>query len=479
MNGPDQLDRAFLNRRMFCGQLGTGLGAVALTSLLGEDLARGATSLPPNPLLARKPHFPARARSCIFLTMGGGASHVDTFDPKPVLNCRHGDPFVRYDARFQSNQNGGERFIVGSPFHFTRHGHCGMDVSELFPETATCVDDMAFVRSVYAESDNHPAALLQFLTGFPRQGNPSLGAWAVYGLGTTNADLPAFVVLRDGRPFGGTATWGSGFLPAHCQGAQFRSGERPVLNLAPPEGITRNRQRESLDLLQGFNQEHHRDNTHHGELAARMANYELAFRMQAEVPEAVSLDNEPASMHKLYGTEEESTGSFGKRCLLARRLVERGVRFVQVWTDNWDSHDDIENGHRKAARAVDRPIAGLLKDLKSRGLLEETLVVWGGEFGRTPDTNAGNQKKGKPGRDHNPNAMTMWFAGGGVRGGSIVGSTDELGYKAVESPYHLRDIHGTMLHLLGLDQDKLRFLHGGRFKQLTDTGGRIIKEILS
>lgn len=469
-----------INRRHFCDQLGTGLGSVALTYLLGQEFA-GAEGIDPslNPLQAKRPDFPARAKSCIFLTMGGGASHMDTFDPKPALHCRDGDLFVRYDEFFKSNQNGGDRHLVGSPFQFEKHGQCGMDVSELFPESAACVDDMAFVRSVYAESDNHPAAILQYCTGFPRQGNPSLGAWAVYGLGTANANLPAFVVLRDGRPFGGTATWGSGFLPAHCQGTQFRSGDSPVLNLSPPKDFTPARQREALNLLQGFNREHQQRQLHREELAARIANYELAFRMQAEVPGAVSLKDEPESVHQLYGTDQEHCQTFGQRCLLARRLVERGVRFVQVWTDNWDSHDDIANGHRKAARGVDRPIAGLLTDLKARGMLEDTLVVWGGEFGRTPDTNAGNNKKGRPGRDHNPKAMTMWFAGGGIKGGSIVGATDELGYQAVESPHHLRDVHATLLHLLGLDQHKLRVLHGGRFKQLTDTGGNIISDILA
>ena len=471
---------ALINRRTFCGHSGTGIGSLALTWLLSRESGQAQPASPHvNPLQARQPHFPARAKSCIFLTMAGGPSHMDTFDPKPELNYRAGQIFQRYDDRFQSNQNQGNRYLVGSPFKFQRYGECGMDVSELFTETAACVDDMAFVRSVHAESDNHPAALLQFLTGMPRQGNPSIGAWAVYGLGTENSNLPAFVVLRDGRPFGGTATWGSGYLPSHCQGTQFRSGKRPVLNLSPPEGISSGQQREKIDLMQAFNREHHLRNPQHHELEARIANYELAFRMQAEVPGAISIEKEPDSVRRLYGIDQETTEPFGKRCLMARRLIERGVRFVNVWSGGWDSHDAIASSHRKVAEKVDRPIAGLLKDLKARGLLDETLVVWGGEFGRTPDTNENNHWKLKPGRDHNPKAMTMWFAGGGVKGGSIVGSTDDIGYKAEGSPHHLRDVHATLLHLLGLDQKKLNFLHGGRFKQLTDTGGNIIQDIIS
>jgi hypothetical protein len=473
-----------INRRHFCGQVGTGIGSVALTWLLQQEAARaGVSAAVPaktNQLLrANQGHFPARAKSCIFLTMTGGPSHIDTFDPKPELQARSGQLFKREGEKFQSNQNKGERYLVGSMFDFKKYGQCGMDVSELFKETAACVDDMAFVRSVYAESDNHPAALLQFLTGMPRQGNPSIGAWTVYGLGADNDNLPAFVVLRDGRPFGGTATWGNAYLPSYCQGTQFRSGDHPVLNLTAPKGVGTRRQRRGLDLLKEFNQMHLGNHPLHPELEARIANYELAYRMQTEVPEAVSVESEPEAIRNSYGLDQEVTQPFGRRCLLARRLVERGVRFVQVWADGWDSHDDIAVNHRDVAAKVDRPIAGLLKDLKQRGLLEDTLVVWGGEFGRTSDTNAGNHKKNKPGRDHNPHAMTMWFAGGGIRGGTLIGSTDEIGHKAAESPYHLRDVHATLLHLFGLDQFELNFLHGGRFKQLTDTGGKIIEGILA
>ncbi len=471
-----------IDRRGFHYQLGSGIGSVALSWLLSQDQAVAAESLGAkpalNPLLPKAPHFPARARSCIFLMMEGGASHIDTFDPKPKLKELDGKPFTR-NEKLKSNQNKGDRFFTPSPFQFRRFGQCGRDVSELFQNVATCVDDLAFVRSVYADSDNHPAALFQFLTGQAFQGSPSIGSWVVYGLGTESQNLPAFVVLRDGRPFGGAAAWSNAYLPAAYQGTQLRSGAVPILDLQPPKDVGRSRQRESLDLLQAFNRQHSQRNPAHPDLEARMASYELAFRMQAEVPETLSVEGETEATRKLYGLDQEKTKDFGTRCLLARRLVERGVRFVQVWSGGWDSHDNILKGHRSAAERVDLPLAGLIQDLKQRGLLDETLLVWGGEFGRTPDTNANNHKKNTPGRDHNPGAMTMWFAGGGVGGGRLIGATDEMGDKAIEQPYHLKDVHATLLHLFGLDQFKLTFYHAGRFKQLTDTGGTVIHDILT
>ena len=477
-----------LDRRRFLYQLNAGLGSVALSWLLAREAgarpdaaagdARG--SVDRGSLLApRPPHLAARAKSCIFLLMEGGASHIDTFDPKPALERVAGELFEREGLKLVSNQTRGKRYFVRSPFAFRRRGACGMEVSELFEEVGDCVDDLAFVRSVHAESDNHPAALFQFQTGQLVQGSPSLGAWAIYGLGTENESLPAFVVLRDGRPFGGTATWSNGFLPACYQGTQLRGGAHPIVDLEPPEGFSRSRQARCLELLETLNRDHRARQPENSELEARIAAYELAFRMQAEVPEAVALDAETEDTKRLYGLAEDPTRALGTRCLLARRLIERGVRFVQVWCGGWDSHEDLEGGHRGAARRADRPIAGLLKDLKRRGLLDETLVVWGGEFGRTPDTTAPNQKKGRPGRDHNPGAATMWFAGGGVRAGACVGATDEFGSDAVEERYHLRDVHATFLHLLGLDQNRLTYYHGGRFKQLTDTGGKLIEGILA
>ncbi len=467
------------DRREFLFRMGSGIGSVALSALLARDGLRAAEAPAMNkdPLAPRLGHHPARAKSCIFLLMEGGVSHVDTFDPKPALERLHWQRYERKGGK-KSSQTAGERNFVRSPFRFEKRGTSGMDVSELFAATGAHADSLAFVRSVYADSDNHPAALFQLATGRAVQGHPSMGSWAVYGLGTLNRNLPAFVVLRDGRPFGGTACWSNGFLPACFQGTQLRGGPKPILDLAPADGASRDEERRNLDLLARLNRSHReRLEGNHGELEARIEAYELAFRMQAEVPEAVALGSESEETRRLYGLDKDATRSFGERCLLARRLVERGVRFVQVWAGGWDSHDNISVGHREAARKVDRPIAGLLEDLKRRGLLDGTLVVWGGEFGRTPDTQ--ESKKDAPGRDHNPGAMTMWFAGGGVRGGACVGATDEVGDRAIEDRYHLRDVHATILHLMGLDDARLTYYHAGRFEQLTDTGGKRIERILA
>ena len=463
-----------MSRRAMLSQSGTGLSAVALAWMLQRDSAMGATA---NPLSPKAPQLAAQAKSVIFLMMEGGPSQIDTFDPKPELAKLDGQLFARENVR--TSQVRGKRYFVRSPFRFRKYGECGMDVSDLFEQTAAHVDDIAFLRSGYGESDNHPAAVFQYTTGYPVQGNPSIGSWVVYGLGSENENLPSFVVLRDGRPYGGTTSWGNGFLPAVYQGVQFRAGDRPILNLQPPSGVSREQQKKILDLLQELNTAHRRGRTEFSELDARIAAYELAFRMQREIPGVVDMSQETSATQDLYGIDNPATKAFGSRCLLARRLVERGVRFVQVWSGGWDSHGDIVNGHRDAAKRVDRPIAGLLTDLKQRGLLDETLVVWGGEFGRTADTNETQHKQKKPGRDHNPKAILMWFAGGGVRGGTVVGATDELGDRAAEQRCHLRDVHATILHLLGLDQETLTFYHGGRLKRLTDNGGEIIRELLA
>jgi len=462
-----------LDRRQFMLNSATGVGGVALTWMLQQEATRAAANAQPRSALAPKAaHFAARAKSIIFLMMEGGPSQVDTFDPKPELARVAGQLFKRADVK--TSQVSGNRYFVRSPFKFRKYGECAMDVSELFKETAAHVDDIAFLRSAYCESDNHPAAVFQYTTGYPVQGNPSIGSWVVYGLGTENDNLPSYVVLRDGKPFGGTTSWGNGYLPALYQGVQFRSGDKPVLNLAPPDGVAQSQQASTLRILQKLNRKHLEGRQHFSDLEARIAAYELAFRMQQEIPEAIDIDREPAATHKHYGLDKDTTKSFGTRCLLARRLVERGVRFIQVWAPGWDGHNDIRTGHRTAAANVDRPIAGLLADLKQRGLLNDTLVVWGGEFGRTADTTEAAFNKGKPGRDHNPKAMHMWFAGGGVKGGTIYGATDEFGERSAEQSHHLRDVHATMLHLLGLDQDRLTFYHGGRFKRLTDNGGEIM-----
>jgi hypothetical protein len=311
------------------------------------------------------------------------------------------------------------------------------------------------------------------------QGSPSVGAWMVYGLGTENENLPAFVVLRDGKPFGGTSCWSNGYLPAVYQGTQFRSGKQPVLNLQSAGGLSRGRQQENLRLLEKLNQRHFETRRRHSELESRLASFELAFQMQRTIPAIADFSDEDQRTRDLYGLDQDQTREVGQRCLLARRLVERGVRFVQIWCGGWDSHTHLESGHRNAAAACDRPLAGLLRDLKQRGLLDETVVVWGGEFGRTADTTAAAWDQKTPGRDHNPKAMTMWFAGGGVRPGTLVGATDDFGDAAVERKYHLKDMHNTLLHLMGLDQDLLTYYHAGRFKRLTDTGGELIREILA
>ena len=474
MNGSIQSDTT--DRRQFIMQ--TGAASLLLPTLWDAANAQAAPSdTYVHQLSVKPPHLVPRAKSVIFLVMTGGPSQIDTFDPKPALDKVDGQLFERQNVR--TGQVSGKRYFVRSPFLFKKHGELGMDVSELFQHTAAHVDDIAFLRSGHCDSDNHPAAIFQYTTGYPVQGNPSLGSWVLYGLGTENSNLPSYVVLRDGKPFGGTTCWGNGFLPALYQGMQFRGGEKPVLNLTPPAGISRMQQRLTLNLLQKLNTHHLQGRSKATDFAARIAAYDLAFNMQHSIPEAIDLDHETMAMHKLYGLDNDTTKTFGKRCLLARRLVERGVRFVQIWANGWDSHNNLVEGHRHAARQVDLPIAGLLRDLKQRGLLDETLVVWGGEFGRTADTTEAAFNKKKPGRDHNPQSTLMWFAGGGVRRGTIVGATDEFGERAVEKRYHLRDIHATMLHLLGLDQEQLTFYHGGRHKRLTDNGGKIIHELIA
>ncbi len=461
-----------VRRRDFLFQTGYGLGSIALSALLHQEQARAGV-LSPKP-----PHHPAQAKACIFLLMEGGPSHIDTFDPKPKLAELHLKEFVRQD-RFASQMESGKRYFVQTPFQFRRAGRMGMEISEHFEQLAGCVDDICFYRGAVGESTNHPTALYHLNTGNQFGGDPAMGAWVTYGLGTLNENLPAFVVLPDVMyPQGGAGNWSNGFLPAHYQGAALRPSGIPILDLDPPPGVTRERQRANLNLLAELNREHQKRHPEHAELAARVESYELAFRMQAEMPLAVDLAKEPEETRRLYGLDHADTEGFGRRCLLARRLVERGVRFVQVIASGWDSHDDIATAHRNRMRAVDRPIAGLLQDLKRRGLLESTLVIWAGEFGRSPDN--GIRRGGIAyGRDHNATAMTIWMAGGGVKAGHISGATDEIGQKAVEITHPLKDLHVTFLHLLGLNDAKLTYFHAGRFKQLSQTGGSVIRELLA
>ena len=464
----------FLNRRDVLRGSANGFGAIALQHLL----ARGAAAAPRvNPLSAQTPHFAPKAKSVIFLFMVGAPSHIDTFDPKPALKKFEGQKLPESYGKIVSQFTDGSTPLLSSPWQFKQHGQCGMPVSSLYPHLAECVDDICFVRSFYTESVVHAPAMYQVHTGRILMGFPSMGSWVTYGLGSESENLPAYVVMPqpEGTPEGGTPCWGSGFLPAVHQGTLLRSGPSPILNLKPPAGVTPERQRATLDLLQKMNDLD--TEPADSEMAARISSYELAFRMQRSAPEAVDLTKESESTRRMYGLDKKRTLDFGTRCLLARRMVERGVRFVQIYSGGgpvsmqWDAHKDLVENHEKMCSFTDQPVAALLKDLKSRGLLDSTLVIWGSEFGRLPMSQSGN------GRDHNPHGFTMWFAGGGTKGGRIVGETDELGLRGVGDRYHMRDFHATLLHMLGLDQNRLWYLHNGRNEKLTDFGGKAIERV--
>jgi len=458
------------SRREFLYGLGTTLGTVAFNALLQGQEPRG-------PLAARAGHHPAKAQACIFLFLEGGPSHLDTFDPKPELRRRHMTEFQRTD-RFASAMSSGRRYFVQSPFRFARHGHSGLWMCEHFQHLRRHADELCVFKGCQVDSVDHPTACYQMNTGQRFGGDPALGAWSIYGLGSVNRNLPAFVILPEGAyPQGGAANWSNGFLPAFFQGTPLRPSGSPLLDLTPPAGVTPATQRANLDLLARFNQQDRERHPHQADLAARMEAYELAFRMQTEVPSLLDLARESTSTRRRYGLDQRETESFGRRCLLARKLVENGVRFVQIFAGGWDSHDYLERAHTARIRAVDQPIAALLGDLKERGLLESTLVVWAGEFGRSPD-NGVRGGVSVMGRDHNARAMTIWLAGGGVRAGHTVGATDELGHQAVECVHHVRDLHVTLLHLLGLDDNRLTYLHEGRYKQLSQVGGQLIRELV-
>lgn len=456
-------------RRDFLYGLGATLGTVAFNAML-----RGADS----ELAPRPAHHTGRAKACIFLFMEGGPSHIDTFDPKPALESLHMKEFVRKD-RLLSAMASGKRYYIQSPFKFSQRGQSGLWMCDNYAHLAQVADDLCVYRGCVAESINHPTACYHMNTGNMFGGEAAVGAWVTYGLGTLNRDLPAFVVLPEvNYPQGGSANWSNGFLPPFYQGTPLRPVGSPLLDLNPPAGVTRQTQRDNLDLLARLNQEHQQQHPQHGELAARMAAYELAYRMQAQVPGVIDLDGEDEKTRAMYGIGQPETDSFARRCLLARRLVEKGVRFVQIYASGWDSHDYLERSHSNRIRAVDQPIAALIKDLKQRGMLDQTLVVCCGEFGRSPDN--GVRGGGKvAGRDHNAKAMTVWLAGGGAKAGAVVGATDEIGEKAVEVVHPIKDLHVTLLHLLGLNDNRLTFLHAGRFKQLSQTGGEVIRELIA
>ena len=459
-----------MQRREFLYGLGATAGTVALNAMLADDAIAG-------PLTPKPPHYDARAKACIFLMMEGGPSHIDTFDPKPALSKIHLQAFTRNDEK-ASAMASGKRYFVQSPFQFRKCGNSGADMATDWQSLAEVADEICFYRGMQAESVNHPTALYHINTGNRFGGDTALGAWATYGLGSLNQDLPGFVVLPQlSFPQGGPSNWSNGFLPAYYQGTALRPKGTPMLNLQPPAGISRDHQRENLDLLAKLNQRHAEDHPAAEELKARMESYELAFRMQAEVPGILDIGDEDQQTLEMYGIGTEPTDTFGRKCLLARRLIEEGVRFVQLYDGTWDSHDDIGRAHRQRILSVDRPIAALIKDLKRRGMLDDTLIVWCGEFGRSPD----NGVRGgiAYGRDHNPNAMTVWMAGGGTKAGHTIGATDETGNTAVEVVRPIRDFHVTLLKLMGLDDNKLTYYHAGRFKQLSQFGGKSIDELIA
>jgi hypothetical protein len=437
-------------------------------------------------LRPKPPMLPAKAKSLILLVTQGGMSQMDTFDPKPALARHHGKkltpevlPGVGEVKTFFGGKDGSP--LMRSPYAFTKRGRSGMDVSEIFPELGSCVDDMAFLRSLTCDSNSHTPALFQMNTGHILQGWPSLGSWLLYGLGSENPDLPGFCVMvqKNSLVNGGPGNWAAGFLGATYQGTYLRSGTTPILHLDPPADFPRVAQERSLDLLRFLNAEHRKGREDHSPLEARQAAYDLALRMQSTMPAVADLSTEPEATRKLYGLDREETEDTGRKCLMARRLVERGVRVVQVYSGSsqcggaWDAHGNLADGHRKCAGWIDRPFAALLKDLKRMGLLETTLVVGLSEFGRMPISQGGT------GRDHNPMAQTCWLAGAGVKAGTVVGATDELGYRSVESVYHMRDLHATILRLMGLDDMALTYYFDGRHQRLTENGGRLITPLLS
>lgn len=462
-----------LSRRDFLGRSANGFGAVALAALWAEEGAAAALGT----LAARPGHYRAKAKSVIFLYMDGGVSQVDSFDPKPRLTRENGKPFAMTIQPTQFNNNGN---TLGSPWKFAQCGQSGIPVSELFPHVATCVDDLAIIRSMTAEFPEHTNANYYLHTGHGLQGRPSMGAWAAYGLGTENQDLPGFIVLNGGLiPPGGLDNFNSGFLPAAFQGSIFKPKGQPVANILPSEPVPE-LQRNKLAFTRGLDAGLVDRLGPADAVESAIRNHELAFRMQMAVPELMEVAGESNATRSLYGLDDENepTRIFGAECLLARRLVERGVRFVELTcpvctNDRWDAHSGLVQNHGANARAVDRPIAGLLKDLKSRGLLEETLIVWAGEFGRTPFA------QGSDGRDHNPFGFTVWLAGGGVRGGVIHGATDEYGYHAIDGKVTIHDLHATILHLLGVDHERLTYHYSGRNVRLTDVYGEVMTSILA
>jgi hypothetical protein len=466
-------------RREMLWETGCGFGAVALTGLLSNDgffnklQAAQESAKFNNPLAPKPPHFQPKAKSVIFLFMYGGPSHIETFDYKPKLYPLDGKTIPIKTFGRGGHKNEGR--VVGPKWQFKQYGQCGKWVSDLFPNLGTCVDDIAFLHSLYAESPIHGSAMLMMNSGRLLSGHPALGSWVNYGLGSVNENFPGFVVMLDhkGGPISGAKNWSSGYMPATYQGTVIRASGTPIHDLGLPAGMTKTAQRDLLDRLREKNQEHLQPRHDNSELAARIASYELAYKMQEHAPEAVDFAKETPETLSLYGIDQQRTADFGRKCLLARRLVERGVRFIQIYSggahndDNWDAHTDIVKNHSKYAGETDKPIAGLIQDLKRRGLLDSTLIVWGGEFGRQPTAEYAQGT----GRDHNAYGFTMWMAGGGIKGGVSVGQTDELGSAAVLDRLHVKNLHATVLHQLGLDPNKLTYFYGGLNQKLVGVEG--------
>jgi hypothetical protein len=480
MDGPLQRTPHFpvaTTRREFLQQAGGGFGALALSWMMHQEAARAAV-IPENPHAPKPPHFEAKAQRVIFLFMHGGPSHLETFDPKPDLQRLAGQPLPASFGKVATRRKVANNPLLATKRTFRKYGQSGIEVSDFLPHIARCADDLAVIRSCWADSVNHPQAVYQINTGSVLMGKPCLGSWVSYGLGTENQDLPSFVVLPDpgGGIKGGPPAYGAGFLPASHQGTVMRGGDSPILDLRPPAATSRDEQRGMLDLIGRLNAHHLATRGDDPELAARIQSYELAYRMQSAAPDAVDLASESEETKVLYGLDDKQTVEFGTRCLLARRLVERGVRFVQLYSGDvggWDAHDDVEDNHAKMCGRTDKPIAGLLTDLKRRGLFESTLVVWGGEFGRMPMSESGK------GRDHNPHGFCFWMAGAGIKGGTVHGATDAVGLRAEVDRVHVHDLHATILHLMGLDHTRLTFPHNGRDERLTDTAGKVVRSILA
>ncbi len=465
-------------RRDFLARAGLGFGALALSALMADEARADSPEIDPlHPLAPRPSHFPGRAKSCIFLFMEGGPSHLDLFDPKPELAKRAGQPLPPSFGKIFTAMGVGGNSLLATRRTFGQHGKAGTWVSDWYPHIAEVVDEIALVRSCWADGVNHVGSVCQMNTGSILAGRPSLGSWVTYGLGTVNQDLPAYVVMNDeGDPTGGPRNWGNAWLPATFQGTPFRKEGAPILHLDPPKSVSDRQQKAKLDLIADLDRRHAADRADDSRLAARIAAYELAYRMQAEAPEAVDLGPESAETKALYGLDDDRCRDFGAMCLRARRLVERGVRFVQLYCGSgskWDAHRDIEGNHSKLCARSDRPVAALIRDLKRRGMLDDTLVIWGGEFGRTP------MSEGTDGRDHNPYGFSMFLAGGGIKPGITLGTTDEFGLKAVEDKVHVHDLHATILHLLGLDHKRLTYLRDGRDERLTVNGGRVVEKLLA